>query len=190
VACRATDRGDQRRRPAGDLRPPAPTARPLAQTGRRARAANWSGWYSLGGAFRGNPVASWTGAGTIEVVVRGTDDQLYHIRQLAPNSGWSGWEWLGTCCIHSNPAVIWDSDGRLHVFATENNGRVWHKWQFTAGGSWSGWYPPGLLRQERSGSSPQLRRPTGDLHPRHQRPDVPPVGEHPRWQQLVGLGPV
>ncbi len=75
--------------------------------------------------------------GRLEVFARGMDQALWHIWQVAPNSGWSGWSSLGgqidLLSVGSN------QDGRLEVFARGMDQALWHIWQVAPNNGWSGW---------------------------------------------------
>ena len=69
---------------------------------------------------------------------------LWHIRQTAPNDGWSDWVSHGTPSgvqfgSDSTPAVASSADGRLQLFVVGNDERLWHTWQTAPNGGWSGW---------------------------------------------------
>jgi hypothetical protein len=71
---------------------------------------------------------------SIEVFVRGIDDQLYH-------KTWNGYAWsdfspLGGV-LTSDPASVSWANGRIDVFVRGADNGLWHKW--FAGGAWSGW---------------------------------------------------
>jgi hypothetical protein len=74
-----------------------------------------------------------------ELFVMGRDDSLWHIRQVAPNVGWSGWESLGKPRDGNfsepprdrdlfDPLVKKNVDGHLEVFAP-GNGAFCNRWQ-------------------------------------------------------------
>ncbi len=88
----------------------------------------------------GAPIAIENADGRIEVFVRGTDAQLWHIWQTSPNGNWSGWASLGGYML-STPVAVRNADGRLEVFATSylNGGPLAHIWQTSPNGPWSGW---------------------------------------------------
>lgn len=104
----------------------------------------WSAWRKLG-----QPPASIRRADRItvgsnhdlrqELFVMGGDDALWHIRQVAPNVGWSGWASLGKPKDHdfaepakdrdlSQPLVQKNADGHLEIFAP-GNGAFCNRWQ-------------------------------------------------------------
>jgi hypothetical protein len=94
-------------------------------------------WSSLGGiVFK--PAAANNLDGRLEVFVRGADSALYHIWQVAPNSGWSGWAGLGGG-LTGDPAVGRNADGRLEVFVRGTDNALYHKWQVAPNSGWSGW---------------------------------------------------
>jgi hypothetical protein len=64
--------------------------------------------------------------GRLELFARGADQALWHIWQVAPNGGWSGWQSLGGV-LTSNPAVGQQQDGRLSVFVRGTNGAVFER---------------------------------------------------------------
>jgi len=65
-----------------------------------------------------------------ELFVMGTDDALWHIWQVAPNDGWSGWDSLGKPKDRdlSEPLAKKNADGHLEVFAP-GNGAFCNRWQ-------------------------------------------------------------
>ena len=89
----------------------------------------WSDWEDLGGHLAGSPVVGRNKDGRLEVFVRATGNVLQHIWQTAPNSGWSGWESLGTGGLAGDPAVASNADGRLEVFVRGARNALWHIWQ-------------------------------------------------------------
>jgi C1A family cysteine protease len=97
-----------------------------------------AGWQSLGGTLTTRPVMGRNQDGRLEVFVRGTDNALWHIWQVAPNGTWSGWSSLGGV-ITSDPEVVSNADGRLEVFARGTDGALWHIWQTAPNNGWSAW---------------------------------------------------
>jgi hypothetical protein len=73
--------------------------------------------------------------GRLELFLVGSDNQLYHRWQTAPNSSqWSeGWQLLqllgGQWPLSSNTTIARNADGRLELFIVGSDGRVYHKWQ-------------------------------------------------------------
>jgi hypothetical protein len=90
----------------------------------------------LGGELTSSPAVAANFDGRLEVFARGTDDGLYHMWQLAPGAGWSGWETLDGA-LASAPVVAANADGRLEVFARHVDNALYHKWQLNPGGDWS-----------------------------------------------------
>jgi hypothetical protein len=89
--------------------------------------------------------------GRLEVFVVGSDKQLYHRWQTAPNSSqWSeAWTSLGgQWWVGSNPAVAQNADGRLEVFLVGLDKQLHHRWQ-TAKNDSSKWSEgsPSLLNE-------------------------------------------
>ena len=53
---------------------------------------SWSGFFSLGGSWKGTPAVGRNADGRLEVFVEGrTDGRLWHNWQLVPNGTWYGW---------------------------------------------------------------------------------------------------
>jgi acylphosphatase len=124
-------------------------------------ALNWSGWASFGGTCTSFPVVGLNRGGPLnnclEVLVIGNDfpaHHMYHLWQLTPGGGWSGWTSLGGY-ISPDPSLGQNQDGRLEVFAIGNDvisgSNSTHDWQNTAGTTqWSGFNslgnpPPGTV---------------------------------------------
>ena len=106
----------------------------------------WSEWASLGapseaeafGVLSHLAVAQ-NGDGRLEVFVlahnNGNQGDFWHIRQTAPNNGWSGWENLGSPpgsfgagihITHPASAIASNADGHLELFCSGRRGEVWH----------------------------------------------------------------
>ena len=94
-------------------------------------------WQSLGGVIT-DPVVARNQDGRLEVFARGTDNALWHIWQVAPNSTWSGWASLGGV-MASKVVVDNNKDGRLEVFVRGDDNALWHIWQTAPNNGWSGW---------------------------------------------------
>lgn len=104
--------------------------------------SGWSGWENMGGSSQSingtthsAPGAVSWGSGRIDILIRGTDNSLWHKYFAYGSTGWSGWENLGGTLGSSPSAASWSS-GRLDVFATDSSGTVIHK--FFPGG-WDSW---------------------------------------------------
>ena len=74
----------------------------------------------------------------MEVFVRGMDKALWHIWQVAPNNGWSGWASEGG--VIELLTVGNNQDGRLEVFVRGSDEALWHNWQTAPNNGWSGWF--------------------------------------------------
>ncbi|UOY02070.1 S8 family serine peptidase [Blastococcus sp. PRF04-17] len=79
--------------------------------------------------------------GRLEIFARGSDGAVWHKWQVAPNSGWSGWNsqggWIDILKVGRN------ADGRMELFARGSDGAVWHKWQVAPNAGWSAWHSLG-----------------------------------------------
>jgi hypothetical protein len=107
----------------------------------------WSDWRKLGGPSDGIRLSDRITVGSNkdlrqELFVMGRDDALWHIRQVAPNVGWSGWNSLGKPKDLNfsespkdrdlfEPLVKKNADGHLEVFAP-GNGAFCNRWQEAA----------------------------------------------------------
>jgi hypothetical protein len=96
-------------------------------------------WNPLGGVCTASPAAiSWDAKDRMDVVVRGSDNALWHIYSNDGGTTWSNWESLGgQLASGTGPAVSSWSAGRLDVFVQGTDGALWHKWW--NGATWSGW---------------------------------------------------
>jgi acylphosphatase len=106
-----------------------------------------SGYFCIGYGECGIDAAAWAVDGVslppalgdrIEVFARGTDNAMYHIWQVAPNDGWSGWAGFGGR-ITGAPAAGRNADGRLEVFAKGGDNGLYHVWQTAPNNGWSAW---------------------------------------------------
>ncbi|MBO1268369.1 VCBS repeat-containing protein [Arthrobacter cavernae] len=84
----------------------------------------WSDWSSLGGTLTSRISAASNKDGRLEVVVRGTDNALWHKWQTAPG-GWSDWYSLGGT-LTSRITAASNKDGRLEVFVRGTDNALWH----------------------------------------------------------------
>ena len=103
----------------------------------------WSAWTSLGkpSGVDLSPVLS-VGQqqdGSLDIFTYGSNNQVYHNWQTAPNGGWNGW-------ISFNkppgvdlyePAAGRNQDGRVEFFTCGSDGQLWHKWQTTPNNGWA-----------------------------------------------------
>jgi hypothetical protein len=109
----------------------------------------WSHWENLGHGILVNrpnfaPADLTMGRnadGRLEVFWRGSDNRIYHVWQVAPNSSWSGLEELpGGGLTLRPPSVVSDALGRLDVFVIGLDGGLWHNrqdWSRTP--PWTNW---------------------------------------------------
>lgn len=100
---------------------------------------NWSGWDTLGCCAKSEPVLSRNYNGTLEVFIRGTDNQLYHKWETSRGGSWSGWAGLSGALTSTPTAAINITVGTLEVFVRGTDNGVWHMWQGSPSGNWSGW---------------------------------------------------
>jgi hypothetical protein len=120
----------------------------------------WSQWVSHGAppgvALNSAPAVAAGADGCLNVFAVSQEAMLWHIRQTAPNNGWSDWVSHGTPSgvlfgSDSTPAVAAGADGRLELFVVGNDETLWHMWQTAPNGGWSGWRshhaPPGMKLQ-------------------------------------------
>ena len=124
----------------------------LWHTSQTAFGTGWSDmlWHGTppGVLLSSAPAVAASADGRLEVFVASEDATLWHIRQTAPNSGWSDWVSHGTPSgvlfgSDSTPAIAPSADGRLELFTVGNDGALWHMWQTAPGGGWSRWQSHG-----------------------------------------------
>lgn len=82
--------------------------------------------------------------GRLEVFSIGSNGQLWHIWQNAPNDGWSDWSQFptpaGARFAVDDFVVSHNPDGRIEVFAKNSvDNSLWQVWQLVPNGGWSGW---------------------------------------------------
>ena len=110
----------------------------------------WGGWSSLGKPTGVDLVLNinvhQSSDGRLEVFIAGSNNAVWHIKQIKPNGTWSGWELLGTPpgqTSISYPVAGENADGRLEVFVIGSDNALWHKWQSAPGGTWGTWFSLG-----------------------------------------------
>jgi hypothetical protein len=98
---------------------------------------NWTGWTSLGGGITSAPAAGLRiGTGAADLVVRGTNNALYH-RAFTPGAGWTPWETLGGN-VGSGPTVTgYTPQGTIDVLVRDATGALFG-WYWDA----NGWHGP------------------------------------------------
>ena len=107
----------------------------------------WSGWDSFGSPpgvpfTIGDPRVVRNEDGRLEVFILGSDGNIWHIWQVAPNNGWSGWDSFPAApagVANGAPFVGTNQDGRIELFVTGGDGNVYHIWQTAPSNGWSYW---------------------------------------------------
>jgi hypothetical protein len=95
----------------------------------------------LGGQIQGAPdQATWFN-GRVDVVARGTDNQVYTRTSFDNGASFGGWVNLGGQ-ISGDPSIVAWGNGRLDVFATGTDRQLWHRWS-NDGSNWGIWEPLG-----------------------------------------------
>lgn len=88
---------------------------------------------------------AWTVAanedGHFEVFAIGSDNSIWHIWQLAPNSpSWSMWNTFGAppkvALSATSMMALKNADGRIELFARDSENNVWHIWQLAPNANW------------------------------------------------------
>ncbi len=110
----------------------------------------WSDWSSL---FQPScsvdlyePYLGTNQDGRMDVFAKGSDHNVWHRWQTAPNAGWvSNWASIGKPAGVSDVSPVMSigrmQDGRLVVFVLGSNYEIYQNWQITSGdeNNWSGW---------------------------------------------------
>jgi len=96
-------------------------------------------WQNLGGWSKDIEVAK-NADGRLEVFAIGSDNQVYHIWQITPGGGWSGWAGIPGGIGYKEIDVGRNLDGQLEVFAVGVDNFVYTSWQRDG---WNGWKPLG-----------------------------------------------
>jgi hypothetical protein len=127
-----------------------------------APSGGWSTWASHGTPpgtdfkFSGSPAVAASADGRLELLITGTDQQLWHINQTSPSGGWCQWYSHGVPPppadfpnrgLWGELALALNAAGRLELFAIATDGSLCHIWQTSQNGGWSDWLshgkPPG-----------------------------------------------
>jgi hypothetical protein len=97
----------------------------------------WTAWQSLSGTTLNSTSLCHSGPGTVELVVRGADNSLWHDRYF--NGSWAGWDSPGGT-IYKQPscAVLGNT---LHIVVTGTNGQLWYNSRNLVAGTWGTWQP-------------------------------------------------
>src|SRR5262249_32584551 len=97
----------------------------------------WSGWQSLGGQFTSHLSSCSFGPNRIDVVGRGTDNNVWH-------NWWDGATWQANWEAHiiqaaGAPAIAACNTvaNRLDIYTVATDGNCYH--QYWAGSGWSAW---------------------------------------------------
>jgi hypothetical protein len=127
----------------------------------------WAGWQVVAAApkmkapvtFAGDPAVAQDSDGRLEVVARGSDNDIWLNFQTTPGT-WFGWlpeqQWAqiipgttGTTATGTpphllrvfigTPAIVRNAAGELEVFARSSDHRLWFAAQKTPGGAWTTW---------------------------------------------------
>lgn len=81
------------------------------------------GWESLGGRIDGTPDAAVSSKGVIDVVMRGSDEMVWHARFTG--TAWLPWRSLGVRTT-TDPAIARLSDDRVEIIVTQGEGVPHH----------------------------------------------------------------
>jgi hypothetical protein len=104
---------------------------------------NWTGWSNLGGSLATdrNPAVARNSDGKLEVFFAGSDNSMYHAKQVSAGS--EAFETFAPIedSRSGNPVMVRAGDNRLWVFVRDGNVLVYKFQQGAPGGEWSGWLP-------------------------------------------------
>jgi hypothetical protein len=92
----------------------------------------WNAWSSLGGQWTGVPSCTVDGAGSVYVVARGTNGQIFSNRLI--NGTWTGWQSLAGN-TNASPVVV-SATNFVSVFVRGGDNALWHG-RYTSSG-WTG----------------------------------------------------
>ncbi len=92
---------------------------------------------ALGGGTAYAPGIARSAAGRLDVLVTGTDQNLWLKGRPAGSSSWSGWADLGGS-VNGRPAVVALANGYLDTFSRGTDGQIWERYRRPSG-TWSGW---------------------------------------------------
>ena len=80
--------------------------------------------------------------GRLELMVVGSDGQLWAKWQKSPSNGWSNWASHGRPAgvnVTGTPTLAPSKDGRLELMVVGSDGQLWAKWQKSPSNGWSNW---------------------------------------------------
>ncbi len=150
-------------------------------------------WQSLGNTALADIQVVTNDDGRLEVFGLRGDGSLWHIWQVKPRAGWSGWEELGGG--NRLLTIARNGDGRLEAFTMAGD-QLWHRWQVRRNGTWSDWSaigdPIGGVQQIVSAKNRDgrlevfARRQSGELV--HVWQDKNGPGGWSAWSQLTDAG--
>ena len=130
-----------------------------------AWADNWVLWGGV--TAMGDPSVVRDSSGRLHLFALGSDNALWHMRQNAPNGGWSAWRSLGGQ-FGGSPVVMKDRldphDGALHVIAQGTDGTFYESYE--SGPSLNDWTPFASLGRAQAAGPPPLNSgpaPSGTL---------------------------
>jgi hypothetical protein len=103
--------------------------------------SDWTDWNDLGCCLISSPAATSWGPGRIDLVARGTDNQIYHRwcgnGVCVSSAEFGGWEPLGLSATGA-PTMVSLHSGRLDIFARGTNNILNH---LIYDGRWGSWMP-------------------------------------------------
>jgi hypothetical protein len=86
--------------------------------------------------FTSDPAAVSWGSGRIDIVVKASDNAIWHM-SYDSSYGWSGWTSLGGY-LTTGPGISSWGSGRLDIFALGGDSALYHK-SYDSSFGWSGW---------------------------------------------------
>jgi len=96
--------------------------------------------------------------GILELFAKGTNGQIYRMRQFGANGSWTGWTSLGGTAA-SDPVAVMSRTGGNAVFARFTDGNLYYCYQNGPTGTWSSWTNLGgpIVGKPAVGKSPDGR---------------------------------
>jgi hypothetical protein len=118
------------------------------------RQLGWVAPVSLGGVVQGSPAVTTTTGGRLQLIVRGSDNRVYHRFADSP-TGWTGWGVVANAFTSMSPAMTTGDDGQVNIFMRGvNDAWMYHEyWNVD-----SGWIGPGGVPNSVLVSSPAAAR--------------------------------
>jgi len=152
---------------------------------RVALSLDWHAFGSIDGTGTSDPGVGTRPTGELDVVVKGTDDAIYH-RWWTQAHGWSAWERFPDLIANAAPSITTRPNGEVDVAARDTNRQVRvRRWTPQAG--WTLWETvPGAPIY----SAPAIAaRPDGTLDLFFRMGDLKTIG-HQTWTPTGGWGGV